>query len=92
MKYDKTNGSQKKFNSIKGWLSEHNDHENYPNIILECGTIKRKVFFSVSKTLYDKIKEELHIGKKYNVNFYLISKQKNNCWYTIASMLDIRPY
>jgi hypothetical protein len=87
MENDKTNGSQKRFNTLKGWLIEHKDHEKYPSVLIECGNErKRKVFFSVSKHIYNKICSDLVVGKKYYVSFYLISRNKNGSWYTLPPL------
>jgi len=84
------NDKQQYFNQIKGRIVELNDGEKFCSLTLDVGHENpRLVNVSVRKVQFDTICKKIKIEDRAIILFYLVSRQKNNRWYTSAQMLNI---
>ena len=44
----------------------------------------------MKKFQFDKIEKDLDLGEKIVARFYIVSRKKNDRWYTSANLLDIQ--
>lgn len=86
------NERQLNFNSIKGTILEVKNEHIYSSIILEVGhERKRKVYLSIPTEKLDTMKENIPVGTKVDVKFYIASKVKGDRWFTNVNVLAITP-
>ena len=84
------NDKQIYFNQIKGIITELNNQEEYCSITVSVGhENSRHVNLSLKKSPYDSIANNLVIGDKIVAKFYIVSRKKNERWYTSANLLEV---
>lgn len=78
------------YNQIKGEISEINNSENFPSIVLEVGhEVKRNVNISLKPNLLKVILKDYKLGDKICLKFFLSSRFKFGRWYTMANGLEV---
>jgi len=85
------NDKQVFFNQVKGIIHEMNEADDFCNVVLLVGhENNRHISFVTKKLRYDQLKNDLNIGDKVCIKFYLSSRKKHDRWYTTATILDIQ--
>jgi hypothetical protein len=85
------NDKQIYFNQVKGTITELNSSDDFCSITLEVGHENtRNVNLNMKKFQFDKIEKDLDLGSKIVARFYIVSRKKNDRWYTSANLLDIQ--
>ena len=85
------NEKQFKFNEIKGVIIELNDAEKFCSVTLSVGHENiRNVNLTMKKNKFDEIKQLIEVGDKVCVFYYIVSRNKNQRWYTTANLLEIK--
>ena len=84
------NDKQFRFNEIKGVITELNDEPEFCSITVTVGHENpRDVNLSLKKSHYDSIAKDLILGDKITARFYIVSRKKNERWYTSANLLAV---
>ena len=84
------NEKQLYFNQIKGIITELNSGEKYCSVTLLVGKeTTRHVNLGVKKQDFDQLFENFNKGDKIVAYYYLVSKAKNEKWYTSANLIAI---
>lgn len=84
------NDRQIYFNQIKGTITELNDGLDYCSITVNVGHENpRHVNLSMKKSHYDSIVKGLNLDDKITARFYIVSRKKNERWYTSANLLEV---
>jgi hypothetical protein len=85
------NDKQVFFNQIKGIIHEIIEEEKFSTIALSLGHENLRFAAFVHKTsLFQKYKEDLNLGDKVCVKFYISSRKKHDRWYTTSTVLEIQ--
>jgi len=84
------NDRQIYYNQVKGVVTEINDGSQYCSITLDVGHENvRRVNLSMKKAQFDSLCKNLVMGDKILAKFYVVSRKKDERWYTSANILDI---
>jgi|APGre2960657444_1045066.scaffolds.fasta_scaffold78366_3 hypothetical protein len=84
------NDKQIYFNQIKGVITELNNESEFCSITVNVGhENQRHVNLSLKKSHYDSIASNLVLGDKIIAKFYIVSRNKNDRWYTSANLLEV---
>lgn len=84
------NDRQLYFNQIKGNIIEFNNGEKYCSLTLLVGKeTTRHVNLNIKKQAFDKLFEKFKQGDKVIVYYYLVSRSKNEKWYTSANIIAV---
>jgi hypothetical protein len=85
------NEKQVFFNQIRGEVCELNVDDKFSNVVLSLGHENVRQASFVTKTeLFNEFKNDINIGDKVMIRFYISSRKKHDRWYTTASILDIQ--
>lgn len=88
--FQNKNERQLYFNQVRGVIEELNDGDKFCSITLRVGHENpRQVNLVLKKPEFDKIKDIHSVGEKVSVKFYIVSRKKNERWYTTATLLEI---
>ena len=87
------NEKQVFFNQIKGEICEINVEDQFSNVVLSLGHENMRHASFVTKTeLFNAYKDEIALGDKVTIRFYISSRKKHDRWYTTATVLDIQKF
>jgi len=86
------NDRQIYYNQVKGIVTEINDGSQFCSITLDVGHENvRKVNLSMKKLQFNSLCKQLKLQDKILAKFYVVSRKKDDRWYTSANILDIEP-
>jgi hypothetical protein len=87
------NEKQVFFNQIRGEIFEINEEDKFSNVVLSLGHENLRHASFVTKTeLFETYKDNINIGDKVMIRFYISSRKKHDRWYTTATILDIQKF
>jgi hypothetical protein len=77
------------YNQVKGQITEINNTENFPSVVLEVGhDNKRFINICFKPNLIEKLSKQYKVGDYVGVHFFVSSRFKHGRWYTMANALD----
>ena len=77
------------YNQVKGNITEINNSENFPSVVLEVGhENKRFVNICFKPNLIKKLCRGFVVGDQISIQFFISSRFKHGRWYTMANALD----
>ena len=78
------------YNQVKGEITEINDVENFPSVVLSVGhDNKRFVNICTKPNMLSELKKKYNVGDKVSIKFFVSSRFKHGRWYTMANALEI---
>lgn len=85
------NDRQLYWNQIKGAITELNDGEQYCSITIKVGHENlRDVNVSLKKEQWNEIINQVYIGCRVVVKFFVVSRKKFERWHTSANMIELK--
>ena len=78
------------YNKVKGEISEINDADDFPSVVLSVGhENKRSVNLCLKPQLLNDLQSKFKIGDSISIKFFVSSRFKHGRWYTMANALEI---